>query len=387
MRMVSSSAPERTLALLLAGTADRRRAASEQIADLAAGVDDRALTRFLEDQSLLGVLGTRLARLDAWHTSETFRHRVDEFVQRTRHQALVVDVVEGAMLARLEHHGIPVVAVKGHGLGARIYGEVGLRASSDIDLLVRRDALRPAVSVLAGLDYWPADDAEWRGMPDLEYTLRPRDRFLPPVDVHWRLTYYEASFSAQLLERALTEADGRRRLLPFDELACLLLFYARDSFYGLRYAVDVAACWDSLGVSLGPGCLDELLSSHPAIRPPLLAALATVDRLLGVPSEQLTSGRWTAGWRERTASRLADWSHERSPPQNTLVIEGLLAPRWSEGVFVRRHFVQPLWQALWPRPGSTKRNPRTLAAALRELGVTLRKLPRAIRAVWVSRRR
>jgi hypothetical protein len=53
-------------------------------------------------------------------------------------------------------------------------------------------------------------------------------------------------FSAAVLERSLL-VDGMRRLEPVEQLAALLLFYARDGFLGLRFVADIAAWWDRHG--------------------------------------------------------------------------------------------------------------------------------------------
>src|SRR4029079_8012665 len=70
---------------------------------------------------------------------------------------------------------------------------------------------------------------------------------LPPLELHWRIHWYEESFAAAALARAQPTNEGWRRLQPADELASLLLFLARDGFAGLRQTVDVAAWWAALG--------------------------------------------------------------------------------------------------------------------------------------------
>jgi hypothetical protein len=88
--------------------------------------------------------------------------------------------------------------------------------------------------VLRAEGYTLLDDRlDRRGRPDLHHRLEHPGR--PAIDLHWRLHWHEEAFARDLLGRA--RATGT--IAAADEAAALLLFYARDGFYGLRLAADI----------------------------------------------------------------------------------------------------------------------------------------------------
>src|SRR5437899_1081538 len=57
--------------------------------------------------------------------------------------------------AALKERGIETIPLKGPALGSQIYGDLGLRPFSDIDLLVRREQIGEAESAVIALGYEP----------------------------------------------------------------------------------------------------------------------------------------------------------------------------------------------------------------------------------------
>jgi hypothetical protein len=179
------------------------------------------------------------------------------------------------------------------------------------------------------------------GLPDLHVELdQPR---LPAVELHWRVHWYESGFSAAALARSEPEADGIRRARPADELAMLLLFFARDGFYGLRNAADIAAWSDRHGLAdSAGGVLDEHAARYPEIGPALRSAALTAERHAGVPAAALLSDAEALGHRGRLAVALGDWAAAGDRDQlaaNIDLVDGLLSPRGALWDFVRRQLL------------------------------------------------
>ena len=102
---------------------------------------------------------------------------------------------------------------------------------------------------------------------------------LPPVELHWRVHWYERNFAHErLLPPTADESPGVWRPAPTDELAALLLFYARDGFVDLRLATDLSAWWEVYGNDLPPGAVDELLRIYPALARVIPAAIEAAER-------------------------------------------------------------------------------------------------------------
>jgi hypothetical protein len=168
------------------------------------------------------------------------------------------------------------------------------------------------------------------------------------VELHWRVHWYESGFSGAALARSEPEADGIRRARPADELAMLLLFFARDGFYGLRHAADIAAWSDRHGLADGPdGVLDEHAARYPEMAPALRAAALSAERHAGVPAPALLSDADALGHRGRLAVALGDWAAEGDRDQlaaNIALVDGLLSPRGRRREFARRELVPPAFE-------------------------------------------
>jgi hypothetical protein len=249
------------------------------------------------------------------------------------------------LLQALEGAGIAAVPLKGPLLAEDLYGDPGLRFSSDVDLLVDVSQLEDAVAVLREQGYGPSADVDWQdARPLLHHALPPERPGLPPLDLHWRIHWYETQLSRALLASAEFDPRGGRRLLPADALLSLLLFYARNSFLGLRLAADVAACWDLHGERLEPGFLAPVAATRPELRDTLTAAASLADGLVGVPAERLLGPDSRPSRRARVAATLANWDmsgSESERRENMTAIDWLLSPRGQWGSFARRHMFQP----------------------------------------------
>jgi hypothetical protein len=342
---MASSQAERQLILLSAGTAARRRAMGERAERLTAEVNWPRLTESLHLRKLLPTLGPRIVELAKGHASADFAAAVEQATASGRRHGAFLQLVSLRAIAMLADAGVPSVALKGPLLGEAIYGDPGRRPSSDIDLLVAPEQLQTAVEVMRGLGYGaPTDHIYDDGLPLLHFMLVHERGELPPVEFHWRVHWYERSFARERLLPPVVDPLGGWRPAPADELAALLLFYARDGFVGLRLASDLGAWWDVYGAELAPGALDELLRAYPAFARVIPVAVEVADRLVGLPAARIVGNSPRLGLRERMAVRLANPNPRSSGSQlyaDMGFIDGLLMPRGDFGAFVRRQVLPP----------------------------------------------
>jgi hypothetical protein len=342
---MSSSRAERQLILLSAGTAARRRVMHEQAGRLIEEVNWPAFTETLRLRRLLTVLGPRILELADGRADDDFATAVEQAIDAGRRHSAFLQLVSLRISAMLADAGIRSTALKGPLMGEAIYGDPGRRLSSDIDLLVSPEQLSAAVDVVRGLGYGaPTDYVQADGLPLLHFVLVHERGELPAVELHWRVHWYEASFARERLLPAAVDPLGDWRPIPADELAALLLFYARDGFVGLRLASDLGAWWDVCGAELQPGALTELLSAYPAIARAILVAAEVAERTVGLPAAQIFGDTHKLGLRERTAVRLANPIPHSSRSQiyaDMGLIDGLLMPEGGLGAFVRRQLLPP----------------------------------------------
>jgi hypothetical protein len=336
---------EQQLILLSAGTVARRSAMREQAVRLAREVDWRQFAETLRSRKLLSTLGPRVMQLAEATAAADFAAAVDDAIESGRRQGAFLQLTLLRVMAMLADAGIRSAPLKGPLLGEAIYGEPGRRLSSDIDLLVAPEQLPRAVEVARQLGYGdPLDPVEDNGLPLLHFALAHERGELPLLELHWRIHWYEQSFASERLLPPTAQTAAEWRPAPADELAALLLFYARDGFQGLRLATDLSAWWDTFGGQLRPGALNQVIHAHPALRRALVVASAVCERTVGIPAGPLISGTSEERLRRRLAVRLVDPDPHASAPQlhaNMGVIDLLLIPTGGLRSFIRRQLLPP----------------------------------------------
>jgi hypothetical protein len=336
---------ERELILLSAGTAARRsHARRSAVADLDE-VRWSLLCDTLRARKLLPTLGPRIVKLAEGRADEQFEAAVGDALTAGRRQGAYLQMVAARMIEALFDSGIRCSALKGPLLSEVIYGDPGRRLSSDIDLLVPAERLQDAVAVVRGLGYAaPSDYVFPDGRPLLHFVLAHESGDLPPVELHWRVHWYERDFSRERLLPDPGEDRADWRPAHADELASLLLFYARDGFVDLRLAADIAAWWDVYGPSVAPGALDEVAASFPALGRALAVAATVAENVVGFPASRVQADSSRLGLRGGLAARLAN-PHPRTSQSQLYadmgLVDGLLAPDGDFRAFARRQLLPP----------------------------------------------
>jgi hypothetical protein len=368
-------APEEALTLWLVGTRARRDQARQRIVELADSVDFARLSSHLQRQRLLALVGSRLIQI--------YDRAPDSFVDEVKRQTLhgechqLLFGHEARRFAHLlEDRDIATVPLKGPLLAERIYANPGLRgASSDLDYLVRAERLDEAVETIRALGYELRDDDIWAdGLPHYHYGLVPADPAMPKIELHWRVHWYETRFAPDMIERSELDSDGVRIASPSDELASLLLIYARDGFLGLRFATDIAAWWDACSAE-GPIALEGFGDAYPELRRAVASGAAVADLVVGLPSNALGLTADAARMRPRIAARMLNWrvmGTERQVARDITLIDLLLTPAGAYRVFWRHYYLQPLNKYVrdygWDPAHAVRNRLRRIGHALGRLG-------------------
>ena len=331
---------------LLAGCEGRRAQLRGRLREVLARADFEALALGLARRRLLPLIGGRALEAAGDLCPPEFEKAVETARRESRVRGLAIEDATRHAVERLAGAGIRALPLKGPLLAQEAHGDIGLRDTRDVDLLVPRDRLRDAAHLLAEAGVSAPDDPlRDNGLPDLHLALRGPER--PTVELHWRVHWYEEEFSADMLAAASPGPDGLLRARRDDLVASLLLYYARDGFHGVRHAADIAAWWDRHGRQLPPGFLEEHARRYPALRPALTAAAGVVERVTGTPAGAWLGAAAVGGRRVELAERLADWTQAGDRDQlaaNISLVDGLLGPSGSGRDFVRRELV--------PRSGS-----------------------------------
>jgi len=328
--------------LLIAATEERRSAQRKRLLALVRDSDEVDLERQFVAQRLLPLGGGRLTEAGAGALlSRGFRHRWRQEVEDSRRRAVALEAMTVRAIELLERDGVRALALKGPLLARALYGDPAMRPTSDIDLLVAAEDLPRAVEAAHRLGYREPAGAP-RRLPALHRLLAHDDPWMPRLELHWRVHWYEKRFSADLLAHARPDGQGLLRPSPADELAMLLLFFARDGFYGLRLAADVAACWDAHAGELGGGGLDRLVRRYPALRPALTTAAGVAESLVGLPAAELGLRAAEPERRPAVAARLANWTQRGVAAQaqaNVRLVDWLLTPAGGQRGYLLRNFL------------------------------------------------
>src|SRR5262249_12216811 len=132
---------------------------------------------------------------------------------------------EALRLQRLFNEaGLPVLFVKGASLAVLAFGNLGLSGGQDIDLLVPRETLPPATSIVDNAGYRRFDPPAGVSDAQLRLLMRIRKDFGfahqstgLPIELHWRLFLNPHA----LEESSILAASRRVRLTDTMELRTL----------------------------------------------------------------------------------------------------------------------------------------------------------------------
>lgn len=332
--------PEVELARLLAGTEGRREENVARIQSLAGLADDERLMARLQRVRLPLLVADRLEELAPGPRSASFRGRIDGFRAASEERGRIFQAAAALVRHTLEDAGIPALEVKGAQLARRLYGDAAFRYSTDLDVLIPAARLYESAWRCGTLGYLvPADQ---QGLPRLHLVLNHHAAAMPPLELHWRIHWYERRFAEDMLQRSRLE-HGERVAEPIDELAALLLFVARDGFASLRLAADAGAWWDRFGADLGPAALDAHCRHYPELEPAWRAAALACQRTVGLPGAWLLGeSRRRPRRREQLAISLANWELAGDSDRisaDVKLVDGLLSPPGQWRAFVRRQVV------------------------------------------------
>jgi hypothetical protein len=327
-------APERRLAVLLAGTEATRRARADEAAALLRAADSARLLELLERLHVTVLLGERLREL-VGDVGPALEEAITAAAAWARDHGRIHELATLSVLAGLERDGIRALALKGSVLARELYGDVGARSSGDIDILVATDELEAAIASAERIGWrWQPQTARAAPLPVLHETLtHPR---LPRIELHWRVHWYETRFAADALGRAKRVGPHQPLIMsPADGLAALTLFYERDGFSGLRLAADVAAWWDARCAARDADTLiASVADAYPELAAPLWVGIQLLGPLVGLPTH---ADRARLSW--RVAAQLAGPFCSAPGVQanaTASLVDLLLAPRGSRADAVRR---------------------------------------------------
>jgi len=166
---------------------------------------------------------------------------------------------ELAELLRLfDQARIPAIPLKGMALAESLYGDLTLRVSDDIDILVPRATVGRAIAQISTIGY-RAESAQWSERRLLssfiEYGFVRQDKsYGHELDLHWGVLWWRP-LDKGAIEDLWSEARPRTvlgvpayALSPEWEFLFLAAHAARDGWIGLKWLADIQAACDRGGI-------------------------------------------------------------------------------------------------------------------------------------------
>lgn len=246
----------------------------------AGGLDWKRVARGLERHGLTRLIPQMLAAPGLVPAGEAAALRK---LQQDQAAAALAQVAETIRIcALLDQAGVRFLLIKGLALSVQLYGQPGVRASKDIDLLVEPGAGPRVDAVLRSLDYArPGEDRAKDDLPgyvakEIGYLNRARGMM---VEVHARLTdnahLYAVDFEDLWASRETVTIAGRPLpTMARERLATYLCVHgARHCWARLMWLVDIvpltrtpeeidAALTDARARGLEPVLLHALWMLH-----------------------------------------------------------------------------------------------------------------------------
>jgi hypothetical protein len=164
------------------------------------------------------------------------------------------------LTSKFQNEGIPVLAYKGPALAKAVYGDMSLRKSSDLDLLVRPDNLVKAVGLLERLGF--QSEPMLSSPQVIPYRCNPANRrhvavseeipFRAPdstyyVDLHWQLGYSDWRAFSPDVERMWERVEHQQLLhgavstFSREDLFLALCYHGtKHRWESLKWLLDVA---------------------------------------------------------------------------------------------------------------------------------------------------
>jgi hypothetical protein len=143
--------------------------------------------------------------------------------------------------------GLTLISLKGPLFAQQLFGNIGLRASRDLDLLVKREEFDRVEQLLYREGYRFVVNPEEVDLEHMDKRMHhhayrhPQKGIL--VELHYGLSFFELNLNCQELIRRAKECQFNQSFLytlaPEDEILFLMLHGARHACMRLRWLADI----------------------------------------------------------------------------------------------------------------------------------------------------
>jgi hypothetical protein len=179
--------------------------------------------------------------------------RQDCHVNQLRQLRLAGELTRLAGLIAAE--GLTLISLKGPFFAQQLFGDMGLRASRDLDLLVKEEEFDRVEELLFGDGYQLVEHPEAVDLKHMDKRIHhhayrhPQKGIL--VELHYRFSFFELDLNCGELIRRARKCEFNRSALytlsPEDEILFLVMHGARHAWMRLRWLSDIVEILEQPG--------------------------------------------------------------------------------------------------------------------------------------------
>ena len=266
---------------------------------IGAGVDWMEYLRLVDRHRIPALSWAALKRVSGLeipqHASRELRDRSDACrMQAAKHSMLLAGVLKG-----FNHAGIPAMTMKGPILSLELYGDVGLRQSQDLDLMVKPEDLARAQACLESMGWrqdaawFPLSPRQWDNFLRHEYDLHlvhPHGGCL--LELHWRSWWElrdqtEGRWAGSV--PGVWQGSLHKAMSPIDQVLYLCSHGGFHAWFRAKWLGDLARI-HAEGRMDWQATLDQ--ASRTGQERALLACLRLLQDVYGLPLPDLPGNPW-----------------------------------------------------------------------------------------------
>lgn len=180
-------------------------------------------------------------RLD--HLPSFFRGHLKEQFQKTLVQNLLIQKQQKDLLDQFETLGVDVIPLKGTRLAETYFGHVGARATSDIDLLIRKTDLEKAKEAVIDRGFIIEEEMIFSHFHHSFSKRIPGSQFPLTVELHWNILREDtSSFDIETFwEQSVPEGASQhiKELSKAHTFYMICLHGWRHNLQSLKYFLDM----------------------------------------------------------------------------------------------------------------------------------------------------
>ena len=175
--------------LLLCTTSGISQARKEQISRTLAGtIDWKYLLELARLHEVLPLISYNILNNDFTdHVPEPYKEQMEKIYYSTLFRNVLLSSELANVLSRFSQNGIAVISLKGTVLAEMLYGNPGMRTTSDTDIIVQPEVLSRARSLLLEMGYTQSKSPEPWEHPFHEEPYRKQSIFPMSIELHWDL--------------------------------------------------------------------------------------------------------------------------------------------------------------------------------------------------------